>query len=1107
MNLRTKPTASAVLICALAAWGCLQAGEHPAEAQGADASPTNPQGWVLVPSGEFDMGDHHDLGGREHRSDEVPIHTVRLDPFYMAATEVTNAEYCRFLNDAATARSIVVRDGFVYADDGSTLYCDTVDADPASSIRWDGQGFILVGKREGHPVVCVRWHGAAAFCNWLSEENGYKPCYDSATWNCDYSRDGFRLPTEAEWEYAALGGQHEPYCIFPWGDDPDETKANWPNCGDPYETGPFPWTTPVGFYNGALRAREDFGWPGTQAEYQTSDGANGYGLYDMSGNVWEWVNDWYRRDYYAMSPGANPTGPDSGQPMPDGKPYRVLRGGNWYNGEWGHGRSANRDPSYFRGPDDPNHRWYHIGFRVVRPGPGNTGNMDVGKASVKSAARTSSYDAGSSPQRREEGLRSSEDRPPRREEGPRPREGQRPRHGDKFQGTDSNGDGAVSLEEFLFHEEKKFNRIDADENGSVSSAEMAADERQQGKGPAPRGGRFERTDANRDGFVTLTEYLSAEKTKFFERDRNQDGNLSREELEAGQPGSRRPGAPRRDGAMQQGRGKARERETNARRSERRGPRRQHDRDSQRPSDSRQYAKNAQRPDRREEGRGSQRPPEPREGGRQRGGRQKTALDITALSEGKLGLVTNAVKAAPGYTLFAPKHRNMTYLIDNQGQKVHEWTNSQYEPGQTVYLLENGNLLRCCFTHARGFTRGGEGGRIEEYDWDDNLVWGFDYATDTHMLHHDIAVMPNGNILALAVERRGLEQCVEAGFDPALIRDGELYPDYVIEIEPTRPKGGRVVWEWHVWDHLIQERDSSKANYGRVAEHPERIDVNCNGRRVPAFWNHMNSIAYNEKLDQIVLSVRGCNEIWVIDHDTTTQEAAAKKGDLLYRWGNPAAYGQGGANSRQLFQQHDAHWIPEGHPGAGNILIFNNGLDRGYSSVEEIVPPVNASGDYAIAQGGTYGPANPIWTYTAPNETEFFSSEISGAHRLPNGNTLICAGVLGTFFEVTPAGKTVWKYVNPVVRGGILAQGEQPGVDDRGHYLNAVFKVHRYPKDFPGLVGKDLNALGPIELAASMKGETGLDKVNTQPERRQRNKEHSPDTAPRDDSVLRSLGYL
>ena len=100
------------------------------------------------------------------------------------------------------------------------------------------------------------------------------------------------VTTEAEWEYAARGGQYGPYYIFPWGDDADDTKANWPSSGDPYETGPYPWTTPAGFYNGKLHHKADFGWPGSQQSYQTSDGTNDYGLYDMTGNVWEWCNDW-----------------------------------------------------------------------------------------------------------------------------------------------------------------------------------------------------------------------------------------------------------------------------------------------------------------------------------------------------------------------------------------------------------------------------------------------------------------------------------------------------------------------------------------------------------------------------------------------------------------------------------------------------------------------------------------------------------------------------------------------------------------------------------------------------------------------------------------------
>ena len=207
-------------------------------------------------------------------------------------------------------------------------------------------------------------------------------------------------------------------------------------------------------------------------------------------------------------------------------------------------------------------------------------------------------------------------------------------------------------------------------------------------------------------------------------------------------------------------------------------------------------------------------------------------------------------------------------MDNQGRAVHSWK-SQYEPGQSVYLLENGHLLHCCFTKNRGFTSGGEGGRLEEFDWDGKLVWEFEYSSDQHLSHHDVKPLPNGNVLVLAVEKKTYEDCLAAGFDPRMMRDRQLFPEFFIEVQPTRPKGGKIVWEWHVWDHLIQENDRTKANYGEVAKHPELIDVNCNGRATPAFWNHGNSIAYNAQLDQIMLSARGCNEIWIIDHGTTT----------------------------------------------------------------------------------------------------------------------------------------------------------------------------------------------------------------------------------------------
>lgn len=441
----------------------------------------------------------------------------------------------------------------------------------------------------------------------------------------------------------------------------------------------------------------------------------------------------------------------------------------------------------------------------------------------------------------------------------------------------------------------------------------------------------------------------------------------------------------------------------------------------------------------------------------------------------IGLIAHdETRASPGYTLLAPKHYKRTYLIDNYGQVVNAW-DSGYEPGQSAHLLPNGHLLRAGMMQvAGGGTGGGEGGRIEEYDWEGNLVWGFDYATQERALHHDIKPLPNGNVIALMVERKSREQAIAAGVRADLLQDTYLLPDAVVEIEPVRPSGGRIVWEWHVWDHLVQNADTTKANYGTPSAHPELVDPNASGKKIPAFWNHMNSIDYNPALDQIALSVRGNSEIWIIDHSTTTAEAAShtggkygKGGDLLYRWGNPQMYGRGAASSEMLFQQHDAQWIEPGSPGAGNMLVFNNGLSRPagqFSSADEFAPPIDGDGNYLIAAGSPYGPNALTWTYAGIHGTEFYAEAISGAHRQRNGNTLICYGTRGVLVEVTPAGEVVWLYVDPVVKEGPLTQGQTSGLDDRGHNWNAVFKVRRYPPDYAGLAGRDLTPKGVIELS-------------------------------------------
>jgi formylglycine-generating enzyme required for sulfatase activity len=332
-------------------------------------------GMVIIPSGEFVMGDHAGYVDPQHPSDEIPLHTVRLTEFFMGKNDVTVDEFCDFLNTAV--QELTVNNGIVYLKSGSEALFLTRQADQYSRIGWDGAHFTVLDKRGIHPVTSVMWAGAAAYCNWRSARENYDACYNTSTWQCDFTSSGYRLPTEAEWEYAARGGNTNPYYNYPWGNTADAARANWPGSGDPFEAGSLPWTTPVGFFNGELRKKTDFDWPGNQVSYQTARGANGFGLYDMAGNVWQWCNDWYRQDYYKVSPADDPPGPAKSEAglMPDGKPYRVLRGGNWYNGEKdmllpsvdnGHSRVSNRDPSYYRGPQDPNHPYYHIGFRLVR---------------------------------------------------------------------------------------------------------------------------------------------------------------------------------------------------------------------------------------------------------------------------------------------------------------------------------------------------------------------------------------------------------------------------------------------------------------------------------------------------------------------------------------------------------------------------------------------------------------------------------------------------------------------------------------------------------------------------------------------------------------------
>ncbi|MDA1272742.1 MAG: aryl-sulfate sulfotransferase [Verrucomicrobia bacterium] len=454
-----------------------------------------------------------------------------------------------------------------------------------------------------------------------------------------------------------------------------------------------------------------------------------------------------------------------------------------------------------------------------------------------------------------------------------------------------------------------------------------------------------------------------------------------------------------------------------------------------------------------------------------------------------GLRLNSDEAAPGYVLYA--RGRMTYLIDREGMVVHTWTGK--ETSNSVYLLDNGNLLQCAQEpNPPVFKGGGQGGRLQEYSWDGELLWDWKFANEHHLLHHDIQPMPNGNILAIAWEAKSARECIQAGRRIDLTPEAGIWPDMIIEIEPQRPNGGRIVWEWHMWDHLIQNYDSTKANYGTPSEHPELIDINggtkqpemdskelarlkalgyipndAKPRDLRSDFLHTNAVDYNADLDQIAISIHNLHEIWIIDHSTTSEQASEhsggrhnKGGDLLYRWGNPLIYGRSTQDQQMLFGQHDIRWIEKGFPGAGHLTVFNNNAkapEGVHSAVLELVPPMNADGSYVTPSQGPFGPDQPLWKYEAPDKQSFHSNYISGARRQPNGNTLICAGADGIFFEVTHEGKIVWEFLEPFGEGTPSADSRPNRDSGRNH---SVFRATKYPPEHPAFAGRQLKPINP-----------------------------------------------
>lgn len=313
-----------------------------------------PADMTFISGGTFIMGDTLDEG----YSDEKPVHLVSLGDFYVGKNPVTNGQYAAFLTSAINSEAIYIRDDKVYGSDNDQLYCDTSNSSPYSQLYL----FVLLDPSPPHniisrnflvkrklgrsmaddPMIMVTWYGAAAYCNWRSEQEGREPCYDLSTGQFDFNRNGYRLPTEAQWEYAARGGGTDSR--FPWGDTINHDHANYTAANNyGYDNSPhtiytchltwagdevFPYTSPVGTFP-----------------------SNGYALYDMVGNVQQWCHDWYGP--YSSDSQTNPTGPATGK-------HHVVRGGGWNS-------LPDRCRITSRGCVKPVDNYNHVGFRIVCP--------------------------------------------------------------------------------------------------------------------------------------------------------------------------------------------------------------------------------------------------------------------------------------------------------------------------------------------------------------------------------------------------------------------------------------------------------------------------------------------------------------------------------------------------------------------------------------------------------------------------------------------------------------------------------------------------------------------------------------------------------------------
>ena len=395
------------------------------------------------------------------------------------------------------------------------------------------------------------------------------------------------------------------------------------------------------------------------------------------------------------------------------------------------------------------------------------------------------------------------------------------------------------------------------------------------------------------------------------------------------------------------------------------------------------------------------------------------------------------QVSDGYVLYTPGGQGVvnnfaSYLRDTDNSVFNSWSHSR-GPASMPYLVpgddpgfENTLLYYPTTVPNPTMDTGGVGGKVEIYNWDGDLLWSYTLSNNDYQHHHDIEPLPNKNFLIIAWERKYSNEWSSMGRTSVNNSLNQMWSTVIFEIEPNLETGeANIVWEWHLWDHLVQDRGPNYgATYGEISDHPELMDINCNtvgsdgigpGGNANGDWIHVNAISYNADLKQIILSSRHMSEIYIIEHTETSEIAAGhtggiygKGGDFLYRWGNPQNYDRGNNSDQILDAQHSVNWIPVGYPGEGNLILFNNFHTNSSSAALEFIPPLNPDGTYNLEDGEPYGPDSYNWIHTGG----FQSNAQGGTFRLENGNTLITVATESYIFEIDTNGNTVWSYDYP-----------------------------------------------------------------------------------------------